>query len=240
MTRILALLLALASLPARAGEVMRLTADLDGDRKPEQITLSTSGGNAEFKRFSLRVGSAVHEGGYFAGEGDLPQVSLLRVDRNKLARQLLISAVSAPAYCSYEVLSYAKGKLISLVKHGSKRCVAPHAGGDGRIEVLTWEGFWHRRDEFSSDASGTKMVLARRSLYPVEVSGVAARALALVPDRCREATIAPASQVLVKTYEPAKNRYLLMDYEGACGWIREVDLTESVRGLPGRVEINLP
>jgi hypothetical protein len=229
----------LAGFSVEAGEILRLTADLDGDRKPELVTLSISGGKAEYKKFSLRVGNASHDGDYFAADGDVPQLALVRVDRNKLPHQLLVTT-AAPDYCSYELLAFQKGKLKSLMKHGSKSCVAPRALGDGRLEVLTWEGFWNRRDYFLADASGARMVLERRTVYRVEVSGVAARAIALVPERCREATIAAGNPLLVKSYEPARNRYLLMDHEGACGWIGEVEFTGAVRDLPARIGVNLP
>lgn len=220
-------------------EHTRLSADLDGDDKPETVSLSTSGTD-DFRRYSVRAGAATFGGEFFAASGELPIMKIIQIDTSTKQNQLLITTPS-PVDCGYVILALTQGKFLSLLEHNAKNCEEPRARGN-ELETLTWEGFWNRPDRYTLDKQNVKLNQVNQKIYPVslgsnaasatEAAGVAREPLALKPADCKGATIAKGSRVVVKSYDALQKRYLLKGSAGSCGWIPESDLQMAVDGLP--------
>lgn len=220
-------------------EHVRLSADLDGDDKPETVILSTSG-TGDFQRYSVRVGGAEFGGEFFAASGELPKIKIIQIDSSTKQKQLLATTPS-PVDCGYVILSFTQDKFFRLLEHSSKNCDEPRVR-DKQLEILVWEGFWNRQDRYTLDQRGTKLNSVTQNIYPVEltidttsvteVAGVARKPLALKPADCKDPNIPKGSRVVVKSYDVMKKQYLLKGIGGRCGWISESDLQSDLDGLP--------
>lgn len=220
-------------------ESARLTADLDGDTKPENIILSVSG-TEDFRRYTVRTGHASFDGKYFAVSGDRPKMKLIRIDSSKKQNQLLLT-IPSPADCGYVILAFYQDKFFNLLEHNSKNCEEPRVDGGG-LETLTWLGFWDIPKRYTLNQQGTKLNATVQTIYPVKLShnssvneavGIAVETLNLKPADCKNTTIRKGGRLTVKSYDVSKNRYLLKGSGDSCGWLSESDLhPNTVDGLP--------
>jgi len=224
-----------ASVPA--ADFLRLTDDLDGDGKAEVISISVTG-TGDFQKYSVRIGKAYYADEFFAVDGDLPQLSLVRMNASRKEKQILVTTIG-PVDCRYELLSFHEGKLIHLLSHRSRDCDKPQFDGSGAVETLSPEGFWKRRDRYVLVEGNTQIKRDGRTIYPVEtsnitrgVAGIATKLLSLKPAECKSATIPPGGQVMVTDYDMSKKQYLLRGSGETCGWLAESELPSSVDQLP--------
>lgn len=215
---------------AVASEYLRLTVDLDGDGKSEVVTASTSGEN-DIQKYTVRVKGSIYDGEYFAAEGDLPQITTTRINYNSGIKQLLITTMG-PASCDYDLLSFSQGKLISLMRTSSHDCNAPKPLGNGKVEVLKWEGFWYRHEKYELDPQGTKLTQETQALYAVGVPGVATGLLSMQPFNCRSASIPKGAFVVVSQYDIENKRYLIKSLANSCGWVPQKEIFNAVGELP--------
>lgn len=220
-------------------ESARLTADLDGDTKPENIILSLSG-TEDFRRYTVQAGHASFDGKYFAVSGDRPKMKLIRIDSAKTQNQLLLT-IPSPVDCGYVILAFYRDNFLNLLEHNSKNCEEPQVVGDG-VETRSWLGFWDIPKRYTLNQQGTKLNLTVQTIYPVklrhnasvsEAVGIAAETLNLKPADCKNTTIPKGDRLVVKSYDQSKNQYLLEGLGGNCGWLPESELhPNTVDGLP--------
>lgn len=220
-------------------ESARLTADLDGDTKPENIVLSLSG-TSDFRRYTVRTGHASFDGKYFAASGEQPKIKLIRIDSARIQNQLLLT-IPSPVDCGYVILTFFQDKFFNMLEHNSKNCEEPRVDGDG-LETLSWLGFWNIPTRYTLNQQGTKLNSTDQTIYPVKLThnssiseavGIAVQTLVLKPADCKSETIPKGNRLIVKSYDVLKNRYLLKGSGDSCGWLPESDLHPyTVDGLP--------
>jgi hypothetical protein len=219
---------------ARATDYEELHLDLDGSGTIQTVTLSTEGTEA-IQSFSVRVGPWEYKGTFFGFEGEMPEMTALRIDGARSARQLLIKAVQ-PNSCIFHVLGFADGKLISLLTHDAGLgCRPPQPNGNGTVSLFSWQGFWTKEERYTLDAAATALTLVPQETYAVGVAGVAARPLSLEPGGCADATVAAGVFTRVIKFNPATSRFLVQARGGACGWVPRDDISASLDELPWKV-----
>lgn len=218
------------------GVSLRLTVDLDGDGKADTVMMSTSGTDT-FENYTVQVGDSKFTGKFFAEEGELPEINLLQVyqDGPGVKRLLLVTAPD-PSDCTYEILSFAQGKLVHLLTTSSPGCYRPITLPDGKVQVLTWQdNFWKRPAVYELDKTGTKLVPEAQTEIPVGISGYVKNLTSMQPANCRKSTIRAGSYayVVVQKYDLAHKRYLMRDLNGACGWVPQEAMPAFLDGLGG-------
>lgn len=214
-----------------AGEYEHRTVDLSGSGHQDTVIMSTSG-SGDFQDFTLAIREVTIHGKYFAVDGDVPELSIIRIDRATNERQLLVRADQA-ASCIFHVIGYVKLRLIPLltVDQGPD-CKEPQPNGNGTITVNTWQDFWNREDQYRLNANGTALTLIPQRINTVGVAGFPKSDVTLDAAGCKVRTIRRGSFTKVVEFDPAKHRFLLNDYNGACGWLGEDDLKARMEGLP--------
>lgn len=218
-------------------EHLRLAADLDGDGEQETIVLSTSG-TAEFQRYWVRVRDAAFSEEFFALDG-LPKLKIIRINTSEKLSQLLVST-SGPVGCGYVILAFRQSKISRLLKHGNE-CEEPQIRSNS-VGTFNWEGFWYRRDYYTLDSLGTKLIAINQAVYPVTLLsdktsvtaaiGIASQSITLEPADCKVTTISQGERVIVNRYDRLNKLYFLQGKGDKCGWIPESDLPHMVDGLP--------
>jgi hypothetical protein len=147
-------------------EISRISVDLDGDDKPEVITLSgtspESPGLGEWGEYSVRVSGATHKGNFFSSEPVIPiekevTISIVQIDRSSPLKQILIRTMQ-PNWNKFELLAFIHGELVPLLDIGSLS--EPKIVGNGYVEAGNWEGFWERFDRYKLREGATKLILA--------------------------------------------------------------------------------
>jgi hypothetical protein len=228
---IFAVTLILAAGTGVAADYQRLHADLDGDGKFEIVVLSTAG-SGDFHTFSVQIGAETYAAKFFAVERDLPQLSLIVIDRRSLFRQLLVTTFEA-ASCNYHILGYSHGKLFSLLQFSSDGdCDVPQAHGNGTLSVKTWEGFWRREITYRLNSTGTKLTAVPQQVYAVDATGAAAKDSMLEPANCEKKALTAGEFVRIEKFDSIKHRYLVKGYGGACGWIKEDEVRDYLDEVP--------
>lgn len=185
-------------------ESARLTEDLDGNAKPENIILTISG-TGDFQRYTVRIGRASFDGKYFAVFGQRPKMKLIRIDSSTKKNQILLT-VPSPVDCDYVVLAFLQDKLFHLLDHNSRNCEEPRVHGDG-LETLSWLGFWNIPTRYTLNQQGTKLNPTDQRIYPVKLThnasvseavGIAVETLVLIPADCKSGTIPKGDRIIVK------------------------------------------
>lgn len=231
---ITALVLGLLSTHGFAADYTQLDADLDGDNKPETIVASTSDTDSnsdEYRKFSIRVGSATYTGEYFAVDGDLPKLTVVTLDKNRSSRQLLIK-MQEPISCEYHVIAYSSKNLIPLLKFKTDGGCKVQLHGDGILGVTFWEGFWFRKQNYRLNSEGTQLKLLPQEFYSVGISATANKNIVLEKAQCQQTKIKQGSKLLVEKFDIVLNRYLINTSYGACGWLQKNKMNDYISGLP--------
>lgn len=213
---------------AGAKPYLRMAVDLNGDGKAEVVTLSLSG-MGTFRHYTVRSGSSKYTNRFFAEDGELPEVSLLRLYGERGKRLLLVMAPDAAA-CNYELFSYVGGKLVHLLSSATPTCDAPSIN-DRQVTVLEWQGFWKRPLTYTLNGQATKLTLTHPARIPMNIVGYAVQLSAMQPANCASSSIPDGAYVVVSEYDPAHKRYLVKSRGNACGWVAEKDI-HAVGGLP--------
>ena len=221
--------------PSLAVEVHRLQVDLDGDGKPEIIEISTLPGQEDWSSQAVvTIGTAQYVTEFFSADGDIPDISVIPIDRNRPQRQLLLHTPEV-ASCVYHVLSYVEGKLIPLLRFGSgPGCQSPQALGNGQISVFSWQGFWTKEDRYRLSNDGTSLTQDAKVTYTVDVPAAAGAAFLLQGAECPARQIEPGTYLRATLYDLKRDRYRFQTIDGGCGWLSSSDLSQSspIRELP--------
>jgi len=221
--------------------VMSGNADLDGDGKPESITLSPG---ATFGEFVLSV-DGVTIGGMFdfdAADG----FAVVDISTADAYREIAVHAPGPSDDDEYVVYSFDGASL----KEMGRLMRWPTFSGNGIVLVDNWMGFWLIKDKYVLDTSTRTLRHVPQDLYYVGVEGHAIKSFPVYRSRSGSEVIAntlPDSTFLVlacdtsptclNAYGDADDYscdwYLIKTVTGLVGWIRCETLMdyETVDGL---------
>jgi hypothetical protein len=218
-----------------AGEFLHLRVDLDGDGHEEVVSFALSRANEAWRGvLTVKVAGARYKTEYFSAEGDIPTVSVTKLDTSRPERQLLVKVIE-PDSCIYHLLAYKATRLIELAKlDGGPACNEPKTWGNGKLELDTWQGFWNKPEMYRLSADGFALTPEPQDHYMVRVNGIAGVDLQLADAGCPSTVIPTGAFLLVEIFDDKRNRYRLKSLTGACGWIpeAEVNTIDKIKELP--------
>ncbi|WP_395849544.1 hypothetical protein [Cystobacter fuscus] len=218
----------LLSLPALAAEPVR--ADLDGDGKPESITVKW---DVDQGGFTLQVGSAsVRAKTEDPNEGGVEVVDLDRGDKWKD-----IAITTGQTDSDHRVFLYGfDGKTLKPL--GEVHALT-EAKGNGIILSDSWMGFWNKREKYVLDRPAWKIRAVPQPLYAVGVECKVKQSFPIVQgrsDKTPVATLAQDSRIQVLAADtsgrPGEEFYLVKSSTGLLGWASRADLEGKTEGLP--------
>ncbi len=230
---------ALLSAPALAAPTPSpLSADLDGDGKPETIALRWTEDNP---RFTLQVGGASLP--VDTGTGTRFEVEVVDLDKGDTWKELVVSA-TGEVDSEHRVYFFGyDGK--ALKRLGDIHTFDPEKlGGNGIVLSDTWEGFWTRRNKYVLDRKQWKLREVPQEFYAVGVEATVKQSFPLTFGRgagAKETTqvalLAKDSriQVLLAAPSPQKGKgpaFLIKSTTGLLGWTTQTELEQKTEGLP--------
>jgi hypothetical protein len=214
-----------------AAEYEKLTVDIDGDKKPEIITMSTSGSGA-FQDFTIRINEATYTDKFFTVDGNFPELHIIGIDYKRTSRQLLVKTFE-PSWCNFHLLSYSNNKLYTLLKFQSDGdCIGPQPLGNGTLSVRTWQGFWWKVDTYRLDPTGTQLILILNDIYNVDISVASKKDFTLEKGNCEKTQVKEGAFVRIGKFDFQKQRYLLRTSDGVCGWLKQSELDTNLSEIP--------
>jgi hypothetical protein len=226
-----ALLLLAPAAHAQGEPVQSTSADLNGDGKPEALSVQWKEGDAAFV---LRAGGATVKGS--AANTEVRGLTVIDLDSSDKRKE--VAVLTGMTEYDKRVDLYAfDGK--SLKPLGSVPALT-EVRGNGIILSDSWQGFWNRRDKFALDAKKTKVSEVPQELYYVGVEATVKQLLPLTAgraDKALVATLAQNSRIQVLAAVPLKGGksdylYLVKSATGLLGWATSRDLVEKTEGLP--------
>jgi hypothetical protein len=224
------MLLAAPSVHAQIPE-KSASADLDGDGKPEAISVQWAEGDAQFV---LKVGAITVRGK--AGDLEVRGVSVVDIDGGDKWKEVVVHMGLTDDHNRNTVYGF-DGK--ALKELGSTHALT-EVRGNAIVLSDTWMGFWNRREKYALDRKAWKLNLVPQELYFVGAEGTVKESFPLVrssKDKSVVANLAQGSkiQVLAATPEDPKTRdswYLVKSSTGLLGWTRPQNLQDKTEGLP--------
>lgn len=203
--------------------------DLNGDGKPEAISLTWDQAKDEFV---LKAGSSTIRGGT---DGNAPPgFVVVDIDSSDKRKELAVTTGQTD-YDKQQHLYAFDGKALKSI--GNVPALT-ETKGNGIILSDSWQGFWNRRDKYALDKAG-KVVEVPQELYAVGVEATVKQSFPLARSRTHKtavATLAQGSkiQVLAATPlgPPGEYLYLVKSSTGLLGWATAKDLTGKTEGLP--------
>jgi hypothetical protein len=223
--------LLLCPLLAQAAEPTSSTsADLDGDGKPEAISLQWQEGEGTF---TLKVAGKTLQGQ--APDTEVHGVTVVDLDRGDTWKEVAVNmgVTDGDARC---VLYGFDGK--SLKALGEVHALT-EVSGNGIILSDSWRGFWNLREKYVLDRKAWKLRHVPQELYFVGAEGTVKQSFALVRSRTDNAVVAnvaPGSKLSVLAGVPGARGapvwYLVKSATGLMGWTQEKNLVDKTEGLP--------
>ncbi|MCP3102553.1 hypothetical protein LZ198_27130 [Myxococcus sp. K15C18031901] len=224
---------------AHAGDdapVTSATVDVDGDGKPESLTLEWS--EDAPKPYVLKVGSATIQGA--SKEEAVSGFTIVDLDASDRRKEIAVHTGNTDEDARTDLFSYDGKKLKAL---GSVPKLT-EVKGNSIILSDQWKGFWNQRDKFTYDAKAGKVSEVPQELY--YVGSLEAKVRQSFPitygraDKKPVANLAVGStiQVLAATLVTApggRSRtyvYLVKSSTGLMGWVPGPELVEKTEGLP--------
>lgn len=225
-----ALLLLATPVHAEDEPMQSTSADLDGDGKPETLSLEWKEGDAAFV---LRAGGASAKG---RAEGTEVQ-GLTVIDLDSRDKRKEVAVHTGLTYYDKRVDLYVlDGK--GLKPLGSVPTLT-EVRGNGIILSDSWQGFWNRRDKFAVDAKKARVSEVPQELYYVGAEATVKKSFPLTAsrtDKAPVATLAQGSRIQVLAAAPLKGGkgylYLVKSATGLLGWATDNDLSGNTEGLP--------
>ena len=227
----LSLLAAPAAHAGDDGPVKSASVDLNGDGKPEALSLSWDAGKDEF---ILKAGNATVRG---PTDGNEPAgFEVVDIDSGDKRKELVVSKGQTD-YDKQQFLYAFDGKALKPL--GSVPALT-EAKGNGIILSDSWQGFWNRRDKFTLDAKAGNVTEVPQELYAVGVEATVKQSFPLArsrTDKAPVATLAQGSKIQVLAAAPVGKKgagylYLVKSSTGLLVWATEKDLTGKTEGLP--------
>jgi len=228
-----------------AQEIEQLNIAMTGDGHLETVIISLTGHdktNPELENYTISVNGSKFPGQYFdpspnddSGPSTFPDIKPIMLTSGTAAHQLLVFDYRLGFSVSH-ILAYDNNRLVTIleVSCAGDGCKAPEPVGKNQILEFTWMGFWWRPDIYTLNSDGLGFTLKPTKSYDVSpiTAGFPRSDLKLEPDGCEQSTIPAGVGLKVVEYDANSHRYLLKSSNGACGWIDEFELGESVDGLP--------
>jgi hypothetical protein len=227
-------LLALPLVALGADPVTQATTDLDGDGKPEKVTLQQGKDGA----FTLMAGPVSVRGQVTteAGGNDIHGFTVEDIDSSDKRREVLVHTTGELDE-HHRVVFYAyDGKRFTEL---GKLSSAGEIRGNGIVLVEEWAGFWQRRDKYVLDAKKGQLRKVEQDVYWVGKEATVKKSFPLQRSRTDSsvvANLAPDTKVLVVAAAPpsasgATDWYLIKSSTGLMGWARLEPGSELVEGL---------
>ncbi|XXF75675.1 hypothetical protein P2318_21750 [Myxococcaceae bacterium GXIMD 01537] len=217
---------AIAQAPARP-----LSADLDGDGKPETVSVQWKEGDSQFV---LKVGGATVRGD--AKDTELGEVTVVDLDSGDKRKEVAVSTGLSDYDHRVHLFAYdgkglkALGTLPALTE----------ARGNGIVLSDTWQGFWNQRDKYVLDAKAGKLTMVPQELYAVGHEATVKDSFPLArgrTDKAPLAQLAKGSRITILAATPVgpgtpERLYLVKSSTGLLGWATPDDLGKHTEGLP--------
>ncbi|NMO18879.1 hypothetical protein HPC49_20150 [Pyxidicoccus fallax] len=213
------------------GPVKSASVDLNGDGKPEAISIEWDEAKDQF---ILKAGTATIRG---ATDGNEPAgFTVVDIDSGDKRKEVAVGTGQTD-YDKQQHLFAFDGKAFKAL--GSVPALT-EARGNGIILSDSWQGFWNRRDKFTLDAKAGKVTEVPQEMYAVGVEATVKQSFPLARSRTEKtpvATLAQGSKIQVFAAAPVGKKgggylYLVKSSTGLLGWASEKDLMEKTEGLP--------
>jgi hypothetical protein len=225
--------LLLAPLLAHAEQqpVKSTSADLDGDGKPEAISLQWNQGDSQFV---LKVGATTVRGK--VDDTEVLGVSIVDLDGSDKWKEVVVHMGVVYSDASRAVYGF-DGK---AVKELGRVNALTETRGNGIVLSDTWMGFWARREKYVLERKAWKLNHVPQELYHVGAEATVKKSFPLARSRTDKAVVAnlaPDSKIQVLAASPVSPNsrdfwYLVKSSTGLLGWTRSKDLAEKTEGLP--------
>lgn len=224
---LLALWLAATPVPA-------LEADLDGDGRPEKLSIASGDG-----AYTLKVGGTSVTGQ--VGEKTVHGITVEDIDTGDRSKEIAVHITGLMDWDHLVVVyTWGAGKLSEA---GRLRSLG-EVKGNGILLVDEWMGFWFRREKHQLDRAARKLKRVPQDLYFVgfEGKGIEGKVEGNVvlkrsrTDPAAIATLAKGSTVQLLACDPSPKAaddfwYLIKSGTGLLGWVRQKEL-QAIGGLP--------
>ncbi|MCY1075908.1 hypothetical protein [Archangium lansingense] len=226
-------LMLLAAPAVHADEpVMSTSADLDGDGKPEAISVQWADGDAQFV---LKVGSATVRGK--TNDAEVRGVFITDVDGSDKWKEVAVHMGLTDDDSRNTVYGF-DGK--TLKEMGSVRTLT-EVRGNGIVLSDSWMGFWNLREKYSLDRKAWKLNHVPQELYFVGTEATVKQSFPIVrshKDKAVVANLAQGSKIQVLAAMPVGAKrygdywYLVKSSTGLLGWTQVQNLHDKTEGLP--------
>jgi hypothetical protein len=208
--------------------------DLDGDGRPEQITLAV---DRESSHFTLSVNGA-RAAGESVEEIDDPELGVVDLDKGDRARELIVYAQGASDYDDYFIYAY-DGH--ALKKLGELHNAVSYTG-NGILLNFEWMGFWSREEKYTYDGAARALRHVPQELHYVGVSGTVGKSFPIYRTRGGRDVVANLkegshAQILACEVRDCGDDddsclwYLIRSESGLLGWKQGID-TDDFTDLP--------
>ena len=225
-------LMLLAAPSAHAEEPVKSTsADLDGDGKPEAISVQWAEGDAQFV---LKVGGSTLRGK--TNEAEVRGVSVVDIDGGDKWKEVAVHL----GFTDDDHRSIVYGFDGKALKELGSTHALTEARGNGIVLSDTWMGFWNRREKYALDRKAWKLNPVPQELYFVGAEATVKKSFPIVrssKDKAVVANLAEGSKIQVLAAMPVGPKepdfwYLVKSSTGLLGWTRTQNLSEKTEGLP--------
>lgn len=215
------------SLAAHAGDP--LTADLDGDGKPETISVSASG---------VKVGKASLDCG---SESFLCPVEVLDISPGDKGKELVICDVAPRLERACDLYVYSKGALTQLLPAGREYgmgALKMSTQGNGVLLVESWERLYTRLEKYTLNEARTALVLVPQPYQYVNFDALIDRVFPLTysPDGGSKVGTVRAGSTVTVLLESAEHpeHFLIRTSTGLIGWT-DVDTLRGASDIIGHI-----
>lgn len=222
-------------------------ADLNGDGKPETISIRVRG-QAEVKgpepiSFTLTVGSATLSerlSNYMEGCNGF---YITQIDSGSRIKQIAVVAWASNDYAQTLLYEY-NGKTLKRI--GNLEAEA-EITGNGAVYIWSRMGFWLQTEKYTQDPKTRQLVIVPQAAYYVGVPTKVGESFTIRRDHAETAgvvgTVAPGSEIQLLLYwhgpGPTKGNhgqdngwYLIKTAKGLVGWARFGVFQSKVSDLP--------
>jgi hypothetical protein len=232
LTAVALMLLAAPSAHAQMPE-KSASADLDGDGKPEAISVQW---DRVGKQFVLNVGSITFR--HTAGDFEVRGVSVIDIDGGDKWKEVVVhmGLLSGDYYNRTFVYGFDGNELKEL---GYTHNLA-EVRGNGIVLADWWMGFWNLREKYTLDREAWKLHRVPQELYFVGAEATVKQSFPIVhssKDKAVVANLAEGSKIQVLASTPVDPKtldcwYLVKSSSGLLGWTKHKNLRNKTEGLP--------